>query len=150
MTQIRTLPMDVLMEQITELLNGGSSVQIKAKGYSMMPFIRHEIDSMNLKLLDSVEEGDIVLAHLPEGRYVAHRVIAVNGDALTLKGDGNLDATEHCYKSSVCGTVVEIVRPSGHAIDCRSDFFLFISKIWRCMPRLFRRGFLSIFRRLFL
>jgi len=140
----------VPMEDVSDLLKGGAVVQLLARGYSMMPFVRHEKDSLEIVPVKTVAVGDIVLVHLPEGRYVAHRVIALEGDAVTLKGDGNLDGREYCRVSDVCGLVTAIIRPSGRSVDCHSTWFLFASRVWRGLPRICRRLFLAIYRRMFL
>ena len=107
------VPNEVLLEQASELLSKGIEVIIMTKGNSMRPFIAGEKDSVNLKKMDDVGVGDVVLARLAPGRYVLHRVIAVDGDALTLMGDGNLVGTESCRKADVLGTAIGIVGPAG-------------------------------------
>ena len=65
----------------------------------------------------------------------------MDGDALTLMGDGNLQGTEHCTTQDVCGTVIEIQRPGGRARKPGPGRF------WRAIKPL-RRYILGIYRRL--
>ena len=142
------LPNAVMLGEVSRLLDEGHSVTIMTKGSSMSPFIRGERDSVVLKKLDTVEVGDIVLCQLRPGHYVLHRVHAISGVALTLKGDGNLDATESCTLADVCGTAVEILKGDKHRFDCCSAWFRRASRRWVSAPRIVRRYFLGIYRRI--
>ena len=101
------LPNDVLLNEVAQLLGEGREVVITPKGRSMLPFIRGDVDQVKLRHPDCLKEGDIVLAYF-ENRYVLHRIIAINGDEITLMGDGNLKGTEQGERSDVVGKVVEI------------------------------------------
>lgn len=141
------LPNDILLGQITDMLVQGMSVVLRTKGNSMLPFIRGERDSVELFRTDSIKENDIVLAHLDNGMYVLHRVISIDGDNVTLMGDGNIRGTEHCTFDNVCGTALYIVSEKGRRIDCRSSSFLRKARLWRrLLP--FRRYILGIYRRI--
>jgi SOS-response transcriptional repressor LexA len=107
------VPNEILLEEAADLLSRGIEVILMTKGNSMLPFIRGEKDSVNLKKYDTVKVGDIVLARIAPHRYVLHRIFAIDGDQLTLMGDGNLLGTESCRSSDVLGTVHEIIRPNG-------------------------------------
>lgn len=106
------LPNDVLLNEVTRLLAQGRDVALVPKGNSMLPFIHGDHDSVVLRRRATVEVGDIVLARFG-GRYVLHRVIAVEGTKVTLMGDGNLKGVEQGDMAEVCGTVIEIVSPDG-------------------------------------
>ena len=82
--------------------------------------------------------GDIVLAYF-EDRYVLHRIITINGDEITLMGDGNLKGTEQGVRKDVVGKVVEIITPDhrqhkpGKAWLWRHTLFLrkYLLKVYR-------------------
>ena len=135
-----TIDNEILLGTVTEILSEGREVVLMTKGSSMLPFIRGERDSVVLKKFDSASVGDVVLAHLGCGHYVLHRVIAVDGERLTLMGDGNLFGTESCTQADVSGTAVEIIRPGGKRIEVTD-------KIWwrKLLP--VRRWILAIYRR---
>ena len=105
------LPNNELIGEISKLLDEGHSVELMTKGNSMLPFIIGERDSVLLKKKDSLYPGEIVLAKVDD-RYVLHRIFSIDGDSVTLMGDGNICGKEHCLKSDVCGTVLEIIKPS--------------------------------------
>ena len=104
------LPNDVLLDEVVQLLGEGREVVMTPKGRSMLPFIRGEVDRIKLSRPDSLSVGDIVLAYF-ENRYVLHRIVAINGNEITLKGDGILKGTEQGDRSDVVGKVVEIITP---------------------------------------
>lgn len=104
------LPNEVLLSEVAQMLGEGREVVITPKGKSMLPFIRGEVDQVKLRQPGSLGVGDIVLAYF-ENRYVLHRIVAINGDEITLMGDGNLKGTEQGDRSDVVGKVVEIITP---------------------------------------
>ena len=142
------LPNAIMLGEVSRFLSEGRTVIIATKGASMSPFIRGERDSVELIKKPDVEVGDIVLCQLTPGHYVLHRINAVNGENLRLKGDGNLDATEHCTKADVCGTVVAILRRGTRRIDCTSGGFKRRSRRWVAAPRIVRRYCLGFYRRI--
>ena len=107
------VPNEILLAEADDLLSKGIEVVLMTKGNSMLPFIRGEKDSVNLKRFGAVEVGDIVLARIAPQRYVLHRIFAIDGDVVTLMGDGNLVGTESCRLGDILGTVTEIIRPGG-------------------------------------
>ena len=109
----RILPNDILLAEAGALLAEGRDVELLVKGNSMLPFLHNERDSVRLRKLDTVAKGDIVLAQISPGNYVLHRVRAVDGEKLTLMGDGNVRGTERCTRADVLGTAVEFIRPDG-------------------------------------
>lgn len=142
------LPNAIMLGEVSRFLDEGRSVIIATKGASMSPFIRGERDSVELLKMPEVEVGDIVLCQLTPGHYVLHRIKEIDGLNITLKGDGNLDGTEHCTKADVCGTVVAILRKGEKRIDCTTPGFKRRSHRWVNAPRIVRRYALGIYRRI--
>ena len=138
----RTLPNDILLGEVTTVLQSGREAVFIPTGNSMLPFIRGGVDRVVLRARPDVAVGDIVLVRI-DGRYILHRVFAREGDALTLMGDGNIVGKEHCSTGEVLGTVSEIIRPSGRRITPGPGRF------WRAVRPL-RRYILAIYRRLFI
>ena len=136
----RSLPNDVLLGEVAVVLNEGREAVIIPTGNSMLPFIRGGVDRVVLRRQEGVAVGDIVLVKIGE-RFILHRVIAREGDALTLMGDGNVRGTESCRTENVIGTVAEIIRPSGRVrIPGRA-------RLWRMLKPI-RRYLLALWRRL--
>jgi len=131
---------EVLLEDAAALMNEGREVTLKPLGCSMLPFIRGGRDSVRLKKMPSVAVGDMLLVRLEGPRYVLHRLIAIDGDRLTLMGDGNLAGTETCTKADVLGTVVAIER--GNRVVKPGN------GLWWRRLKPFRRYILGIYRRI--
>lgn len=137
----RIIPNDILLKEVTNLLSEGQEVIILTKGNSMLPYLRSEKDSVALRKKEDVEVGNVVLAHLGEGRYVLHRIFSINGDNVTLMGDGNIRGKEYCKKSDISGTVVRFIKASG------KEKVPGKGRIWRLfLP--FRRILLAFHRRI--
>ncbi len=90
----------------------GNRVKIPVKGNSMLPFIVGEQDVVTLVKAtpESVQKGRIVIARLNENTYYLHRIARVDGNKVTLRGDGNPYAYEVCPASSILAEAVEVER----------------------------------------
>jgi len=137
----KIIPNEILFPEVRQLLSEGRDVIILAKGASMMPFIRGDRDSVLLRKKERVSVGDMCLVCIAKKNYILHRVISMDGDNVTLMGDGNLCGTEKCTLDDVCGTVIEIIKPSGKRIVPGNG------EIWRKLKP-FRRIILAIYRRI--
>ena len=131
-------PNNVLLDEASELMAEGKTVNFTPKGNSMLPFIRGSLDSTLVAHTDNVEVGDIVLAKI-SGKYIMHRVFEVEGDKVTLMGDGNLGAKEHCLNGNAVGKVLEIHRGDKVIVPGKG-------KLWRMLLPV-RRYLLFIYRK---
>lgn len=134
MTKIRTIDNRELFSIVRDALLEGQEVRVSVKGQSMLPFFR----SGSTITLRPVHEQDIrkynvVMADAGHA-FVVHRIIEVEGEKITLLGDGNYNGTEQVMRDKIYGVV-----------DC-SSLHLFFAKIWLWM-RPVRRYPLAIFRR---
>ena len=100
---------DALSHRGLDSLKEGKVVAIVPQGVSMLPFIKGGECQVFLMKKDKVEVGDIVLA-VHRGKHILHRVYAIDGECITLMGDGNLEGVEQVAEGAVLGTVVEIVK----------------------------------------
>ena len=144
----RVIPNAIMLGEVSRMLDEGHSVIIMTKGASMSPFIRGERDSVELVKQPSYALGDIVLAQIAPGHYVLHRIHALDGQKVTLKGDGNLDGTENCTLPDLCGTAVAVFRPGGRRLDCTTERAQRMFRRWVKAPRIVRRIVLGFYRRI--
>ena len=142
------VPNAILLGEVKSLLAEGKDVVIPTKGSSMLPFIRGSRDSVALRKLETLEVGDIVLAEIRKGVYVLHRVFELDGDDVTLMGDGNLRGVEKCRRCDVAGTALKVLKDGVKEVDCRGTKAMRKARIWRRI-RPFRRIILGFYRRLF-
>lgn len=142
------LPNAVFFDEILQQISEGKRVCIRAKGSSMLPLIRDEKDKIVLEKLNpkSLHKGNIVLAILPSRTYVIHRIEDINGNKVTLRGDGNLASREHCTTDNILAEVALIHRGK-KSIDRHSFFWKITPILWPSHPFL-RRICLGVYRRL--
>lgn len=139
------MPNDKLLPLVRQAVADGKTAVISVKGYSMRPFLEHLRDRVKLAPWTELQVGDAVLAEISLGHFVLHRIIAIDGDAITLMGDGNIRGTEHCTKSDVCGVVTEYLRPNGHVLMASNPTLQRRIRLWRRLLPI-RRGLLFIYK----
>ena len=142
-------PNYVLLPEVIKLLHEGHSATIKLRGFSMRPFLEDNRDKALLKLPQTVKVGDPVLAEIAEGKYVLHRIVAIDGDAITLLGDGNL-TPEHCSIADIRAAVEGFYRKGKSKLD-RTDGWKWriYSFLWMHL-RPIRRYLLAAYRRIWI
>ena len=139
----------VLLPEIVNLMKEGHTVTLRLKGFSMRPFLEDNRDKALLTQATNPKVGDPVLAEISPKHFVLHRIIAIDGDHVTLRGDGNLN-TEHCSLKDVHGAVIGFYRKGRSKLD-RTDGkkWLIYSAIWTHLFPL-RRYLLAFYRRIWL
>ena len=140
------LPNDLFLKGIGELLQEGHTATLRVRGNSMRPFLEDRRDSIVLSSVTHIEVGDAVLAEIAPGKYVFHRIIAIDGDNVTLMGDGNVRGTEHCTKADVKANALAVVR-KGKEYSTDGKRWMRYSKAWMRLTPV-RRWLLAIHRRL--
>lgn len=148
MIEKKTLPNDILLGEVSRLVAEGESVTIMTKGVSMHPFIRGGRDSVRLEKPSVLKPGMIALAQIRPGVYVLHRIIAMEGDEVTLMGDGNIAGVEKCRICDVKAVVASVIKPRGE-VDPSSGKHQRQARIWKSLLPA-RRWLLAVYRRLFI
>ena len=145
-----------IINEAIRLVEEGVSVTLPVNGRSMLPFIiggRESVilqqppkqgessqDSAQLKL------GDVVLAWVEGNRYVVHRIIRIDGDRVTLMGDGNLVGTEHCRLSDIKAIATHVVGSDEQPHDLYTPWRKRGVRLWWHL-RPIRRYLLAIYRK---
>lgn len=104
---------DLILAEAIRFVGEGVSVTFPVNGRSMLPFIVGGRESVILEKFESLEIGDVVLAWVDGNRYVIHRIVKMDGENLTLMGDGNLIGVEHCRVNDVKARAVAVVSAHG-------------------------------------
>jgi len=142
---------DTFFSDVLKVLDQGRRVTIPVKGYSMLPFIRGGKDLVVLeKAGGELKADDIVLFHIgPEegGRYVMHRILSIDGDAVDIMGDGVPKNHEHVHRKQILAKAVEILRGGTRSVDPYSPRVLGKVHFWQGL-RPVRRYLLFIYRHL--
>ncbi len=137
------------LPHVCELVNQGHKVTIRAKGNSMRPFLESGRDKAVLSRIDIPPQvGDVVLAEINKGVYVLHRIDRIDGDKVTLRGDGNHRGTESCRHCDLRAIAKEFVRKN-KTWHTDSRFWRIYSCTW-CALLPFRRILLAAYRLLWL
>ena len=136
---------EIVGEAIRRTANG-ERVTLPVNGHSMLPFVVGWRDCVILQKLTQPKVGDVVVAWVEGRRYVLHRIIRIEGDRVTLMGDGNLKETEHCRLEDVKALATHVVDVKGRTHDLYSKWRRFTAKIWWYI-RPMRRYLLAIYRR---
>ncbi len=108
----KEIPNNVLLGLARDMIREGHTATISVKGYSMRPFLEHQRDRVILDNPETLQIGDAVLAEISPDHYVLHRIIDLDGDDVTLMGDGNINGTETCKRWDVAGVVTHYLRPN--------------------------------------
>lgn len=139
----------VLLPEIVKMMNEGHTVTLRLRGFSMRPFLEDNRDKALLKKANRVHVGDAVLAEIGPKHYVLHRIIKIEGENITLRGDGNL-AVEHCKTNDVKGLALGFYR-KGHKYLDKTDGikWRFYSFIWMSLYPI-RRYLLAAYRHIWL
>lgn len=136
------IPNEELISLVVGFLDEGLDVRLRAKGNSMLPFVRNGRDCLLLKKAGAAAAGDVVLARVDNGGYVIHRIIGIDGDKIVLKGDGNYRGVEHCRTSDVLASVYGVVRPGGRTVSPSRW------RNWHKLPLAIRRPVVALVKRL--
>lgn len=135
--------------QVCELIKEGHSVSIRARGNSMRPFVESDRDIAVLTHADNFSVGDVVLAEITPGHYVLHRIASIEGDKVTLRGDGNPYGTERCTVSDLKAIASQFIRKGVTWNLQKSWFWKTYSKVWVALLPI-RKYLLALYRLLWL
>lgn len=139
-----------MMEEIRQLVAEGISTTITVKGNSMNPFIVDGRDRITLGPFkdNELRRGCVALVRDIRGEYLVHRVIARDGDMVTLLGDGNVRGTEKAHVSDVIALMRSVER-KGRTVSVEGFVWRSYSCLWMLLEPV-RRWPLALWRKLFL
>lgn len=142
-------PNATFLPEIVKLMEEGHTVTLRLRGYSMRPFLEDNRDKALLSKAINTQLGDVVLAETSPKHFVLHRVVKINGDNVTLRGDGNL-GTEQCKLSDIKGFAIGFYRKGHDKLDKTNGLkWRTYSFLW-CTLLPIRRYLLAFYRRIWL
>lgn len=137
-----------IIEEAIRLVKEGVSVTFPVNGVSMLPFIIGGRESLVLVKPGKPHIGEVVLAWVDGNRYVVHRIISIEGDDITLMGDGNVAGREYCQTKDIAARADYVVDAQGKKRYLYSKSQLFFSRLWfRLLP--IRRYLLAFYKRIY-
>ena len=122
------IPNHIFLEEVRRQLQAGHTATFRVRGWSMRPFLEHARDKVLLVSPQrrAVSVGCVALVLADDGRYVLHRVIAIDGAGnCTLWGDGNVIGRETCTPDNVIGVA------QGFYIGRKERYFDVDGRVWR-------------------
>ena len=120
---------NIFLPQVVALLQENHTVTLPLRGRSMRPFLEDGRDKALLKLIDTPQVGDAVLAEIFKGHFVLHRIIAIDGNHVTLRGDGNL-SEEHCRIEDIRAKAIGFYRKGHSRLDSTDGLKWHIYSWW--------------------
>lgn len=114
---VKQLPNEVFLPQVVALINEGHTITLPLRGRSMRPFLEDNRDKALLKAVDRPQVGDAVLAELCKGHFVLHRIIGIEGEKVTLRGDGNLNSDPECTLADIRAKAIGFYRKGSDRLD---------------------------------
>lgn len=129
---MRRIPNEQFFLWVENEIAEGRSVRFRLKGNSMYPLLRNGLDDVILYPCknEELQPMDVILFRY-KGKHLLHRIIKIDGNRLTMQGDGSIVTKEECLYSDVIGKIKAIVRPSGKIISLNSWQWQFLSFLWR-------------------
>ena len=123
------------LPHVTALIEEGHTITLPLRGFSMRPFLENGRDKALLAAPTDIKVGDAVLAEILPGHYVLHRIISIDGDKVTLRGDGNL-SEEHCKNTDIRAKAIGFFRKGKSVADSTNGIkWRIYSAIWtRLLP----------------
>lgn len=103
---VMTLPNEEFFDIMQPYLLQGYQVKMIPKGNSMLPTLHGGVDVVTIKGDSNFIVKDVVLANMGKGHYVMHRIVEINGDKITLKGDNN-KKVEHTTVDRIMAKMVD-------------------------------------------
>lgn len=138
-----------IFDNIESIIEIGASFEMVVTGYSMLPLLGYGRDRIILHRTTSDEDimGRIAMFRSPSKHIIVHRVIAINGNVVTLQGDGNIYKQEECLRSEIIAVVDYVQRQNGKIVSCTDSCWRRREKIWLGQPLIVRRYALAVMRR---
>ena len=105
------IPNELYFAEVQSHLQQGKKVKIKIRGNSMLPFIRNNDEAVLISPTpEKIKKGTPVLARTSELGIVLHRIYNIEGNHITLLGDGNINQFEHTSPERIIATVSHYYR----------------------------------------
>lgn len=128
------VPCREFMPVIRSALERGQRVRMTVNGSSMLPFVR-DGDVVELEPVHSSPRvGDVVLLRCSGERYVMHRVVRKEGDALFIRGDAQPRSEGPFAPRDVLGRI-SLSQRNGHTRALDRGVWRFAGCAWiLCAP----------------
>lgn len=126
---------------------GCKSVTFTVYGVSMHPFLDSGRDKVVLVPPMQPQVGQVVLAEIKPATYALHRIIKIEEEKISMRGDGNyLSSIEEFTVDKIVGTATGFIRKGKH-VSTDSRKWRWYSTAWE-LAKPMRRCLLAFYRRI--
>jgi len=148
MQKLKLVKSERIFPIIKEILDEDKSTRITVTGMSMYPFLRENIDSVELSKanLSNIRRGDIVMILRDSNVYVMHRVIKVEENCFYMVGDAQQDIEGPLRYDQIFAKITSVWRKD-KKIDVSNVWWNFFSNLWMILLP-FRSNIITSYRRL--
>ena len=131
MSEVKLVKSNLLFPFINEMLNSRKYVRITVTGMSMYPFLRENIDSIELSSVNftNLHRNDIVMILRDSNEYVMHRVIKKENDCFYIVGDAQQWIEGPLRPNQLVAKITTIWRRN-KKIDCTNLWWRLLSSLW--------------------
>lgn len=139
---------DIFLSKVRDMLRSGDhkSVTFVVRGNSMNPFLACGRDKVVLVPPQKPVVGQVILAEFKPKIYALHRIIKIDGNTITMRGDGNILSQKEIFDiSNIVGTAEAFIR-KGKRVDTNGIKWRIYSATWHFLRHI-RRPLLSFYRR---
>ncbi len=131
MHNVKNIKSAELFPAVTELLENGHNVKLTVTGNSMMPFLREDIDSIELSI---VPFSDLHFLQVPlikreSGQYILHRIVFKKRSSFYIAGDAHFWAEGPVLPCQLVAVVSGIWR-RGRYISPHNFIWYVASFLW--------------------
>ena len=124
------IPNQLFFAEVQAQIRQGKKVKIRVRGNSMLPFIRNNDEALLIPPTpEHIKKGTPVVAQTDELGIVLHRIYHIEGNRITLLGDGNVNQFEHTSPDRIIATVSHYYR-SKHTLKLDSWYMYLIGRLW--------------------
>lgn len=131
MNEVKLIKFDLLFPIINEILSSGKHARITVTGMSMYPFLRENIDSVELTAVDfsNIHSNDIVLILRDSNQYVMHRVIKKEKACFYIVGDAQRWIEGPIRSDQLIAKITTVWRRN-KKISCSNLWWRLLSSLW--------------------
>lgn len=124
------IPNQLFFAEVQAQIRQGKKVKIRVRGNSMLPFIRNNDEALLIPPTpEHIQKGTPVVAQTDEMGIVLHRIYNIEGNRITLLGDGNVNQFEHTSPDRIIATVSHYYRGK-HTLKLDSWYMYLIGRLW--------------------
>lgn len=144
---MRELDTQAYVGTLKELVEEGHEVSLLIAGYSMVPFLMHQRDTIFFsKPRRELRVGDMVFYRRSTGQYVMHRICAIRDEGYYMVGDAQQEIEGPLQRPQIFALITAVER-KGKVLHPGDFLWEFFARVWlRLIP--LRRWILKVYGKL--